>query len=146
MRSDEKSRTRSMGIYFRFEKILGSFGQRSGNQFRIVWKLIEIESMITGGRRGSARGRGGIERERRDRTMILSEPPRSERIEGKLLQFIQCQSGMAARGIGLYRAITIISIATRHGSGTIICIGKAYSVSITLAFARATRSRQTIRK
>lgn len=81
MRSDEKSRTRSMGIYFRFEKILGSFGQRSGNQFRIVWKLIEIESMITGGRRGSARGRGGIERERRDRTMILSEPPRSERIE-----------------------------------------------------------------
>lgn len=27
------------------------------------------------------------------------------------------------RGIALYRAITIISIATRRGSSTIICIG-----------------------
>lgn len=27
--------------------------QRSANQFRIVWKLIEIESMITGGGGGS---------------------------------------------------------------------------------------------
>lgn len=50
------------------------------------------------------------------------------------------------RGIALYRAITIISIATRHGSSTIICTGGLTSVSITLAFARTRGPRQTIRK
>lgn len=88
------------------------------NQFRIVSpKLIEIES-ITGGRggwieraflvvvlreewEGVAYERGGIEHERRDRTMILSRLKRIgvKRVGRgggrKLLQFIQCRSGMA---------------------------------------------------
>lgn len=72
--------------------------------------------MITGGGgrwRGSARGGGGIERERRDRTMILSEPSRNGIGRENCCNLFNAKVEWPRAGIGLYRAITIISIATR---------------------------------